>query len=61
MHLEGKKVAVVGLGVSNLALVHFLLRRGALVTVLDQKPTEELAERLQELPAGRVRTVLGPG
>lgn len=61
MHLEGKKVAVVGLGVSNLALVRFLVSRGALVTVLDQKPAGELAGRLQELPAGRVRTVLGPG
>lgn len=61
MHLEGKKVAVVGLGVSNLALARFLVRQGARVTLLDQKPARELGERLQEVAQWPVRTVLGPG
>ncbi|MDI6895198.1 MAG: UDP-N-acetylmuramoyl-L-alanine--D-glutamate ligase [Bacillota bacterium] len=75
MHLKGKKVAVVGLGVSNLGLVRFLLLQGARVTVLDRKPAEELAGRLEEVrqaqagpggPGAReraspVRAVLGPG
>lgn len=51
---------MVGLGLSNLALVRFLLKRGARVTVLDRKPAAELADRLAELPP-QVRTVLGPG
>jgi len=61
LHLEGKKVAVVGLGVSNLALARFLVRQGARVTLLDQKPARELGERLQEVAQWPVRTVLGPG
>lgn len=49
MHLEGKKVAVVGLGVSNLALVRFLLRQRARVTILDRKTAEELAGPLEQV------------
>lgn len=54
-------MAVVGLGVSNLALARFLVRQGARVTLLDQKPARELGERLQEVAQWPVRTVLGPG
>lgn len=50
----------MGLGVSNLALVRFLLREGARVTVLDQKSGEELAPRLSALAGWPVRFVLGP-
>ena len=68
MRLEGKKVAVVGLGVSNLALARYLVEKGAQVTVLDRKPAEELGERwhaLQALAArggagAIVRISLGP-
>ncbi|MGE5554529.1 MAG: UDP-N-acetylmuramoyl-L-alanine--D-glutamate ligase [Betaproteobacteria bacterium] len=60
MHLAGKRVAVVGLGVSNVPLIRFLRRKGALVTGCDQKRAEELGERVAELEALGCRLRLGP-
>jgi UDP-N-acetylmuramoylalanine--D-glutamate ligase len=40
----GKKVAVVGIGVSNIPLINFLLDLGAAVTAFDKKTKEELAD-----------------
>jgi UDP-N-acetylmuramoylalanine--D-glutamate ligase len=40
----GKKVAVVGIGVSNIPLINFLLDLGATVTAFDKKTKEELGE-----------------
>ena len=68
--LAGRHVAVVGLGISNQALIRFLLRRGALVTAMDAKTPEQLGERYQRLAAlpeeagvgpGRLEFRLGPG
>ena len=58
---RGRRVAVLGLGVSNVPLVRFLCRQGAVVSARDQKPAEELAERLQELAGWPVEFRLGPG
>ena len=46
--LEGKRCAVLGLGISNRPLCDFLLDHGARVTALDQKPAEAIkdADRL---------------
>jgi UDP-N-acetylmuramoylalanine--D-glutamate ligase len=44
MNLTGKKVLVVGLARTGVALAHFLTRAGARVTVTDMAPAEELAE-----------------
>lgn len=45
MELEGKKVAVIGLGRSGLAMVQFLCRRRARVMATDQKSEAELGCR----------------
>jgi UDP-N-acetylmuramoylalanine--D-glutamate ligase len=53
MDLTGKKVLVVGLARTGVALAHFLTRAGARVTVTDMAPAEELAEMrtlIQNLP-----------
>ncbi|MHB9144633.1 MAG: UDP-N-acetylmuramoyl-L-alanine--D-glutamate ligase [Symbiobacteriia bacterium] len=49
--LAGRRVAVVGLGISNLALTRFLLRRGATVTAMDAKPKDQLGERYAQFAA----------
>lgn len=40
--LSGRRCAVLGLGISNRPLCAFLLNHGAMVTVCDQKPAEEI-------------------
>lgn len=55
-----KRAAVVGLGVSNLAVARFLLGRGASVTVYDEKTAEALGERHRALAAEPVAWRLGP-
>lgn len=44
---KGKKVAVVGLGVEGQASVEYFLKHGAIVTVLDRRPKEELKEEVK--------------
>lgn len=61
MEWMGKRVSVVGLGKSNLALIRYLVRHGALVTAHDQKSEAELGSAYDELCALGVETRLGPG
>lgn len=49
MELKGKKVLVVGLGVSGFAAALFLRRRGAQVTVSDLRSAEALAKHIPAL------------
>ena len=42
--INGKKVGVVGIGVSNIPLINFLLDLGAIVTAFDKKTKEEMGE-----------------
>ena len=42
--IAGKNVGVVGIGVSNIPLINFLLDLGAIVTAFDKKTKEELDE-----------------
>ncbi|MFZ5822880.1 MAG: UDP-N-acetylmuramoyl-L-alanine--D-glutamate ligase [Bacillota bacterium] len=49
MELQGQRVAVVGIGVSNLALIRYLVKRGARVTACDRRSEAELGERAAEL------------
>ena len=46
---ENKRVAVIGIGVSNLPLISFLLDAGACVTARDIKPIEQLSPQVKEL------------
>ncbi len=48
-YIRGKRCAVVGIGVSNLPLIGFLLMRGAWVCARDKKTREELGEIADEL------------
>ncbi|WP_238918075.1 UDP-N-acetylmuramoyl-L-alanine--D-glutamate ligase [Clostridium sp. YIM B02555] len=43
-YIIGKRVGVVGIGVSNIPLINFLLELGAVVTAFDKKTIEELGD-----------------
>lgn len=58
--VKDQRVAVIGLGVSNIPLVRFLLKLGARVTAFDKRPLEELDENVREFE-GKVEFVLGEG
>lgn len=57
--LEGKRVAVLGLGISNTPLVHMLLRAGALVTACDKKSREALGDQIDDMESLGARFCLG--
>ncbi|MCA9675779.1 MAG: UDP-N-acetylmuramoyl-L-alanine--D-glutamate ligase [Myxococcales bacterium] len=59
MELSGKRVVVVGLALTGVALARFLARRGARVTVTDGKPAEALAARVAMLDGVDVTWELG--
>ncbi len=59
--IKAEPCAVVGLGISNLPLVEFLLSHGARVTVYDQKPRAALGELADRLEKRGVRLCLGDG
>ncbi|HEX6971036.1 MAG TPA: UDP-N-acetylmuramoyl-L-alanine--D-glutamate ligase [Limnochordia bacterium] len=61
MEWSHRRVAVVGLGLSNLAVARFWLRAGAQVTGCDQKRGDELGERLAPWRALGIPLRLGPG
>lgn len=42
--IKDKKVAVVGIGISNIPLIHFLHKLGAKITAFDKKEENELGE-----------------
>lgn len=46
---KGKKVVVVGLGVSGVAVAKFMLKQGARVVVTDLKSKQELSEHVEAL------------
>lgn len=58
--LRGRRAVVLGLGLSNLPVVRYLLERGAEVTAADRKTAEELGPRYEQLAGMGVRLVLGP-
>lgn len=59
--IKGKKVAVVGIGVSNIPLIRFLVKLGAKVTAFDKKSREELGEVANEFDSLSVTLELGEG
>jgi len=58
---RGRKVVVLGLGISNLAVIDCLLGAGARVTAADRKTAGELGERYSRLSLLPLELVLGPG
>ena len=57
--LKDKKISVIGVGVSNVPLIRFLIDGGALVTAHDRKNAEALGEIYSELKGLGVSFVLG--
>ena len=57
--IMGKNTAVVGIGVSNIPLIRFLLDLGARVSAFDKKSEEQLGEIGTEFKAKGVKLVLG--
>ena len=57
--LQGKKIAVLGLGVSNRPLVRLLLRYGCTVTGCDKTPREKLSQEVLELETLGCRLQVG--
>ncbi|MCR1934840.1 UDP-N-acetylmuramoyl-L-alanine--D-glutamate ligase [Clostridium tepidum] len=58
-YIKDKKVAVVGIGVSNRPLIKFLVKLGAEVTAFDKKSREKLGSISSELEEIGVKLVLG--
>ena len=57
--IKDKKISVVGLGVSNIPLIRFLMDGGALVTAHDKRSADQLGEIYSELECLGVKFVLG--
>lgn len=59
-YIKGKKVAIVGMGVSNLPLIKFFLKHGAFVMCCDRKPIEQFDKKTADtLKASVVELRLG--
>ena len=56
---RGKKILVLGLGVSNRPLVRLLLQFGLDVTACDRTPREKLEEEVLELERSGAKLKLG--
>ena len=59
--IKGKRVGVLGLGVSNMPLVDFLLSAGAVVTARDKKDEAFALSKYEDLEKKGVRIVCGDG
>lgn len=57
--IKGKRVGVVGIGVSNIPLIHFLVKLEAIVTAFDQKTYCTLGEVASDFEKSGVKLVLG--
>lgn len=47
--IQGKRITVIGIGVSNLPLIKFLAQNGAIVTACDRREEDELADERAQL------------
>ena len=59
--MNGKEVAVLGIGVSNRPLIGLLCKAGACVTACDKKTREQLGDTARQLEEMGVRLQLGEG
>ena len=59
--LRGKRIAVLGIGVSNRPLIRMLLARGLCVTACDKTPREKLDEEVLQLERDGAALHLGEG
>ncbi|MBR5515123.1 MAG: UDP-N-acetylmuramoyl-L-alanine--D-glutamate ligase [Clostridia bacterium] len=56
---KDKRVAVIGMGISNLPLIQYLLKEGALVTGRDRKELSEMGENVLSLQEKGVKLICG--
>ena len=47
--IKGKRVTVIGIGISNLPLIKYLVKLGAKVTACDKREKEKLGENYEVL------------
>jgi UDP-N-acetylmuramoylalanine--D-glutamate ligase len=59
MDLQGKKVVVVGMALTGIAVAKFCARRGARVVITDGKPADKLAAQIAQLDGVPVTFELG--
>lgn len=57
--LNEKKIAVIGIGISNVPLIKFLSKSGAKITALDKRKKCELEETCEELEKLGISFILG--
>lgn len=55
---ENKRIAVIGIGISNLPLIRFLLDAGAIITARDIKPLDQLSPEVKVLCEERGLSVI---
>lgn len=61
LELAGKQVLVVGAGLSGCSAAKFLISKGAMVSLYDDKPMAELSDRAKELFTHGVTYLTGAG
>ena len=59
--IKGKKIAFIGIGVTNTDCIRLFAQRGAAVSVLDRKSREQLGDLAAEFEEKGIRLVLGDG
>ncbi|MBQ8636726.1 MAG: UDP-N-acetylmuramoyl-L-alanine--D-glutamate ligase [Clostridia bacterium] len=59
--IRGQKIAVIGIGISNVPLIKFLIKYGAEISAYDKKDKEQLGEVYTELSKLGVKFNLGEG
>ncbi len=59
MNFNNKRVTVIGLGISNMPLIDYLLREGAFVSARDKKEYDALPENVRALEAKGVKLICG--
>ena len=60
-NVAGKNITVIGIGISNLPLIKYLVSLGANVTACDRRSAEDLGENYTELEKLGVKFILGDG
>ncbi|MCI8624171.1 MAG: UDP-N-acetylmuramoyl-L-alanine--D-glutamate ligase [Provencibacterium sp.] len=58
-YIRGRRVSVVGVGVTNTGVAKLLHEKGAIVTVRDRRSAEKIGAAAAELEAAGIRLVLG--
>jgi UDP-N-acetylmuramoylalanine--D-glutamate ligase len=58
-YITGKKVAVLGIGISNTPLIKYLAKLGASITAFDKAGREKLNDRITELKGYNIEYSLG--